>query len=97
MALSPSRKECNRAFGFEARVHPREGDERLSEASQGNPRGAAGDRESRKKRDSKTSGKKVERVRGGTTDVGRVLRTVYDRTLREEVPPDFLDLLGKLG
>lgn len=30
-------------------------------------------------------------------DVGRALRSVYDETLREEVPDDFLDLLGKLG
>jgi hypothetical protein len=29
--------------------------------------------------------------------VGRALRTVYDETLREEIPDDFLDLLGKLG
>jgi hypothetical protein len=29
--------------------------------------------------------------------VGRALRSVYDDTLREEVPDDFLDLLGKLG
>lgn len=29
--------------------------------------------------------------------VGRALRTVYDDTLREEVPNDFLDLLGKLS
>ena len=28
--------------------------------------------------------------------VGRALRTVYDETLREDVPDDFLDLLGKL-
>jgi len=25
------------------------------------------------------------------------LRTVYDETLREDIPDDFLDLLGKLG
>jgi hypothetical protein len=30
-------------------------------------------------------------------DVGRALRSVYDETLREEVPDDFLDLLGKLN
>ena len=30
-------------------------------------------------------------------DVGRALRTVYDDTLRECVPDDFLDLLGKLS
>ena len=30
-------------------------------------------------------------------DLGRALRTVYDDTLREQVPDDFLDLLGKLS
>jgi Anti-sigma factor NepR len=30
-------------------------------------------------------------------DVGRALRTVYDDTLRESVPNEFLDLLGKLS
>jgi len=30
-------------------------------------------------------------------DVGRALRTVYDDTLRESVPDEFLDLLGKLS
>lgn len=28
--------------------------------------------------------------------VGRALRTVYDETLREDIPDEFLDLLGKL-
>jgi len=31
------------------------------------------------------------------SDIGRALRSVYDETLREDVPDDFLDLLGKLG
>ena len=30
-------------------------------------------------------------------DVGRALRTIYDDTVREPVPDDFLDLLGKLS
>lgn len=30
-------------------------------------------------------------------ELGRALKTVYDDTLREEVPKDFLDLLGKLS
>jgi len=30
-------------------------------------------------------------------DVGRALRSVYDETLREDVPDDFSDLLGKLS
>ena len=29
-------------------------------------------------------------------DLGRALRSVYDDTLRESVPDDFIDLLGKL-
>ncbi|MGF1549236.1 MAG: NepR family anti-sigma factor [Sphingomonadaceae bacterium] len=29
-------------------------------------------------------------------DLGAALRSVYDRTLNEEVPPEMLDLLGKL-
>ncbi len=39
--------------------------------------------------------------RGGrkqrSSDLGRALRTVYDDTLRETVPDDFLDLIGKLS
>jgi len=30
-------------------------------------------------------------------DIGRALRSVYDETLREDVPDDFRDLLGKLS
>lgn len=73
----------------------REGDERLSERSKGESPGASGDPDVARKRESK-NGKKGGRGKGGN-DIGRVLRTVYDRTLREEVPSDFLDLLGKLG
>ena len=32
-----------------------------------------------------------------STDLGKALRTVYDSTLGERVPDDFLDLLGKLS
>lgn len=35
-------------------------------------------------------------ARDKTSPVGRALRTVYDDTLRESVPDDFLDLLRKL-
>ncbi len=31
------------------------------------------------------------------TEIGRALRSVYDDTLREHVPDDFKDLLGKLS
>jgi hypothetical protein len=32
-----------------------------------------------------------------TGDLGRALRTIYDDTLRESVPDDFMNLLGKLS
>lgn len=52
------------------------------------------------KRDKSGDGKRAEK-RGGragrANDVGRALRSVYDETLREDVPDDFLDLLGKLS
>jgi len=35
-----------------------------------------------------------KRTRGG--DVGDALRKAYDDTLREDIPPEMLDLLGKL-
>ena len=31
------------------------------------------------------------------SDVGNALKTVYQRTIDEEIPPEMLDLLGKLG
>jgi hypothetical protein len=30
-------------------------------------------------------------------DLGKALKSVYDDTLREDVPDDFMDLLGKLS
>jgi len=40
-----------------------------------------------------------ERKKGKATGgaISRALRSVYDDTLREDVPADFIDLLGKLG
>lgn len=64
--------------------------------------------EARRKSKSGTDGKsKPVRSAGGPErragaprknqgDVGRVLRSVYDTTLNEDIPDDFLALLGKL-
>lgn len=44
--------------------------------------------------------KTPERKKGGKQragDLGRALRTIYDDTLRENVPDDFMNLLGKLS
>jgi hypothetical protein len=38
-----------------------------------------------------------KRRASGPDDVGRALRSAYDEALREDVPDDFLDLLGKLS
>ncbi|MDQ3144793.1 MAG: hypothetical protein M3Q57_07950 [Pseudomonadota bacterium] len=38
-----------------------------------------------------------DRKKDKSNVVGRALRTVYDETLREDIPDDFLDLLGKLA
>lgn len=32
-----------------------------------------------------------------TPELGHALRSVYDKALNEEIPPEMLDLLGKLG
>jgi Anti-sigma factor NepR len=37
------------------------------------------------------------RRRTPATEVGEALRSVYDRALAEDIPPEMLDLLGKLG
>jgi hypothetical protein len=38
-----------------------------------------------------------KRGKTATNAVSRALRSVYDDTLREDVPADFIDLLGKLA
>ena len=35
--------------------------------------------------------------RGPGDGVGDALRSAYQRTLQEDIPPEMLDLLGKLG
>lgn len=74
-------------------MHPGEGDEELSEGSSNDPLASGGRGKSKSRRTRKSDG--AGRSKAG--DVGRALRSVYDSTLREEVPNDFLDLLGKLN
>ena len=57
----------------------------------GKQSGAAQDKDKRRARSAK------DRRHDKANVVGRALRTVYDETLREDIPDDFLDLLGKLG
>ena len=37
------------------------------------------------------------RKRTASGEIGSALRSVYDGALAEEIPPEMLDLLGKLG
>ena len=37
------------------------------------------------------------RRRGPSSEIGSALRSVYDGALAEDIPPEMLDLLGKLG
>lgn len=43
-----------------------------------------------------TSSASAASARSDGRDVGRALRTVYDRALEESIPKEMLDLLGKL-
>ena len=74
-------------------VHPREGDEDLSEGSDNDPPAKGG----RDKPRSKRGRNPGEGRRSKAGDLGKALRSVYDNTLREDVPRDFLDLLHKLS
>lgn len=60
------------------------------------------DRERRRKPDngaSPSSGEapKPRKKKGQTGEFGDALRSVYQRTINEDIPPEMLDLLGKLG
>jgi hypothetical protein len=77
---------------YEARLDPREGDERLSARKRSESDEAA---HSKRPRRPPSPDKQARKHR--STDLGRALRTIYDDTLRESVPDDFLDLIGKLS
>lgn len=51
--------------------------------------------EANSKRPKNPSDKNARKQRSG--DLGRALRSIYDDTLRETVPDDFLKLIGKLS
>jgi hypothetical protein len=77
---------------YEARHDSREGDERLSARKRSEPDEAAHEMRSKKPHTTDKNGRKQR-----SADLGRALRTIYDDTLRESVPDDFRDLIGKLS
>ncbi len=58
---------------------------------------SANNNDSRPQDDKSKSTKGTKRRGQAAQDVGKALRSAYDETLREDVPDDFLDLLGKLS
>ena len=82
-------------------VELRKGDERLSDVTGSESRRASGSREKKRAPKPKAKGGASPRSKSPSpkspSDVGRALRSVYDNTLSERVPDDFLDLLGKLS
>jgi Anti-sigma factor NepR len=40
---------------------------------------------------------KTRKKRGSSPEVGQALRAAYDQAVREDIPPEMLALLGKLG
>jgi hypothetical protein len=40
---------------------------------------------------------KPKKKRGASPEVGHALRAAYQQAVSEEIPPEMLDLLGKLG
>lgn len=74
---------------YERARNPREGGLELSAKKGSETEGAGHSRHSKKSKASDRSARK--------SDLGRALRSVYDDTLREAVPDDFLKLIGKLG
>ena len=68
------------------------GDWELSAKKRSDTEGAGKSRRSKKSQASQRGGRGQRQ-----SDLGRALRSVYDDTLRETVPDDFLSLLGKLS
>lgn len=82
-------------------VSRRKGDEELSDGTGSDPRRATGRRDSKgvpkPKAAASGSPARSKTTPKSVNDVGKALRSVYDATLGERVPDDFLDLLGKLS
>lgn len=56
------------------------------------------DREAGAASDSQSARKSPPKKKGsGNSELGGALRSIYQRTVDERIPPDLLDLLGKLG
>lgn len=67
-------------------------DERVDELAEANSLDPSS-KKKRRRSDQSMSGKSGS----GEPQIGRALRSVYDQTVGEAIPPEMLELLGKLG
>lgn len=69
------------------------------DSARGKKAQGAGDGESQDNQAGKRAGGTIRKGGGKPAgpEVGQALRTVYQRTVEEDIPPEMLDLLGKLG
>jgi hypothetical protein len=44
-----------------------------------------------------TQSPRPKKRRAPVSEIGDALKSVYQRTINEDIPPEMLDLLGKLG
>lgn len=60
-----------------------------------------GERRARSDQQAETEAIKIsqpkKKKRADSPELGSALKSVYQRTVEEDIPPDLLDLLGKLG
>ena len=54
-------------------------------------------RKSEQQKSNDTTDGRPRKKRAETPELGKALRSVYQRTIEESIPPEMLDLLGKLG
>jgi hypothetical protein len=92
-------RACTRARGDE-RLSGSLGDRHGIRKRKGSPRAKGPTRAAPRDKQDSAGDKDVPRERNvrkqRASDLGRALRSVYDDTVREPVPDDFMDLLGKL-
>ncbi len=73
----------------------------MSDVTGSDPRRTSGNRDDKPASKAKSAGTggsaRSKPSPKNPNDVGKALRSVYDATLSERVPDDFLDLLGKLS
>lgn len=90
--MAPKSRCVSRSWNLGMRAFACGGVERLSGSKKAEDRKAGNNRVPAK---GAAREQKKRKATGGA--ISRALRSVYDDTLGEDVPADFLDLLGKLG